>query len=278
MPRILKTPPAKIKRPERKGKTRKPGIQRPRESEFTVYGWNACLAVFENRPQDIRRMFFSKERSPQLAPLKKWCQSQRLPYRQLDAESLNKVAASYHHEGVVLVTRPIAPGSVHSLIRKDLPSDGVVVALDRVGNPHNLGAILRSCGFFGALALVTGTQDDQAMMTSSAARMAEGAWEIVPIYHCSDLPSALRDFRKKGVFTLGADLQSATSLYEIEVPRPCVVVMGNERDGLSERVKKRCDAVVHIPGKGPVQSINVSAAAAVILAELHRRPGPRGGG
>ncbi|GJL78668.1 MAG: hypothetical protein NPINA01_16570 [Nitrospinaceae bacterium] len=245
--------------------------KRPRDREFTIYGWNACIAAFKTRPEDIKRVFFSKDRSAGLAAVKRWCQTHKLPYRELDTGALAKVASSTHHEGAVMVVRPQTLKSVHGLTRKSLPPDSVVMALDRVGDTHNLGAILRSCDFFGAAGMILGSDEDQAMITSSAARMAEGALETVAVYQSSDLASTLRDFRERDVFVLGADVDSGHSLYDAEISFPCVVVVGNEKEGLSAKVKKRCNLLVKVPGKGAMQSLNVSVATGILLAELNRR-------
>ena len=107
---------------------------------------------------------------------------------------------------------------------------------------------------------------------SSAARMAEGGLE-----HCSlsspvqiFLPT-LRDCREQGWFVVGADLNSKETLFNAKIKFPAVVVMGNEQEGLSSRVKQRCDTLVRVPGKGSLQSLNVSVAAGIILAEMDRR-------
>ena len=242
-----------------------------KEQEFTVYGFNACLAVFKNRPEDIRRVFFSSERSSVLASVKRWCQKNKLPYRELDLKSLYKVAASAHHEGVVMVVKPKVLPSAHGLLRNPVAKDAVLMALDRVGDTHNLGAILRSSAFFGVAGLIVGDHEDQAKVTSSASRMAEGAAEMVPMYQSSDLASALRDLREKKVFVIGADASAGKSLYETKIPFPCIVVVGNENQGLTEKVKKRCHALVQVPGAKDMQSLNVSVATGVILAELSRR-------
>ena len=203
--------------------------------------------------------------------MKRWCQKQKLPYRELDSESLAKVAHSTHHEGAVIVVRPRTLSSVHGLTRKPPKPDSVMMALDRVGDTHNLGAILRSCDFFGVQGMIIGSHEDQAMITSSAARMAEGALERVPVYQSSDLASALRDFQKQGVCVVGADVNSSHSLYEAKISFPCTVVVGNEKEGLSDKIKKRCDLLVKVPGHGTMQSLNVSVATGVLLAELNRR-------
>jgi TrmH RNA methyltransferase len=115
-----------------------------KQTEFTLYGWNACRRIFETRPQDILRVLFSQSRSPQLKAVKDWCRRHKLPYRKLDHESLNKVASSVHHEGCVMVVRPLKQPSVHEWIEAGLTKNQFALALDRVENPHNVGAILRS--------------------------------------------------------------------------------------------------------------------------------------
>lgn len=254
---------------------RKSHSRQIKDSEFTVCGWNACRRVFEKRPQDILRVFFAPERSRELEPAKEWCRTHKLPYRELDRESLNKAAASVHHEGVVMVVRPVRPMPVLQWVKRGLSPQGFAVALDRVSNTHNLGAVLRSCAYFGAEGLLFACEAGQAVFTPSAARTAEGALEIVPVYDCTDLPSALRDFKAAGMFVLGADQHSDKSIYEVNIRFPCVAVLGNEREGLSDRAKHRCDVLARIPGSGNMESLNVSVAAGVVLAELSRRKAER---
>ena len=101
--------------------------------------------------------------------------------------------------------------------------------------------------------------------------MAEGGWETVPIYNSTDLSSSLRDCREQGWSMVGADPNAKESLFSAKINFPAVLVLGNEQEGLSVRVKRRCDTLVHIPGKGEIQSLNVSVAAGIILAELDLR-------
>jgi len=236
-----------------------------------VYGWNACQRVFETRPQDILRVFFSQSRSHQLKKVKEWCSRNKLPYRKLDPESLYKVASSVHHEGYVMVVRPLKQPSVHDWVKTGLAKHQFALALDRMENSHNVGAILRSCAYFGAEGLLVGLGENATAVNSSAVRMAEGALEMVPLYECKSLPSILRELKAQGVFIAGADPSSKQSLYDMKLKYPCVMVVGNEKEGLSDPVKKRCDALVRIPGAGDMESLNASVAAGVLLSELSRK-------
>ena len=115
-----------------------------KQEEFTLYGWNACMSAFKKRPESLLRLFFSRKRTTELKAVKAWCAEKKLPFRQLDQESLNKVASGTHHEGIVMVVRPFPCDSVYKLIRGSIPTNEFVVALDGIENPHNQGAILRS--------------------------------------------------------------------------------------------------------------------------------------
>ena len=226
------------------------------------------MSAFKARPESLLRVFFSRARSSELKKVKAFCGENKLPFRQLDQESLNKVAAGVHHEGVVMVVKPLLPESAHRLIRGKISDNGLVVALDDIDNPHNQGAILRTCAFFGVEGLII---PGKKAIPPSAARMAEGGLEDVPVFTSTDLPSALRDCRERGWFVVGADSNAKETLFDAEIKFPAVVVMGNEHSGLSSRVKQKCDKVVRIPGKGSLQSLNVSVAAGILLAEIDRR-------
>jgi TrmH RNA methyltransferase len=260
-----KTTPFEKTRPDRVRK------QYKKQEEFTLYGWNSCMSAFKARPKSLLRVFFSRARSTELKDVKAFCGENKIPYRQLDQESLNKVAAGVHHEGVIMVVKPLLPESAHRLIRGKMPDKGLVVALDSIDNPHNQGAILRTCAFFGVEGLIVPGNGKASVIPSSAARMAEGGLEVVPVFNSSDLPSTLRDCREQGWFVVGADPSAKETLFNAEIKFPAVVVMGNEREGLSIRVKQKCDMVVRVPGKGSLQSLNVSVATGIILAEIDRR-------
>ena len=254
-------------------KTRPDSVRKQykKQEEFTLYGWNACMSAFKARPESLLRLFFSRARGVQLKDVKAFCGEKKIPYRQLDLESLNKVAAGVHHEGVVMVVRPLLPESAHRLIRGKMPDKGIVMALDGIDNPHNQGAILRTCAFFGVTGLIVPGAGKVSAIPSSAARMAEGGLEEVPVFTSSDLSSTLRDCREQGWFVVGADPDAKETLYSAKFKFPAVVVVGNEQEGLSSRVKQRCDALVRVPGRGTLQSLNVSVAAGIILAEMDRR-------
>ena len=129
---------------------------------------------------------------------------------------------------MVMVVKPLKQPSVHDWVIGGMEKHQFALALDRVENSHNVGAILRSCAYFGARGLLVGLGENNTAVNSSAVRMAEGALEMVPLYECKSLSSVLRDLKAQGVFIAGADPSSSQSLYEMKLQFPCVLVVGNE--------------------------------------------------
>ena len=147
---------------------------------------------------------------------------------------------------------------------------GAAVALDRVRNPYNIGAILRSAAFFGVDVALLGAPAPHPALPADAVRVAEGGVEHLALSRTTDLADTLQRLRAKGVRVVGADGASRVSVVGYAFARPTVLVLGHEREGLSERVRTQCDAVVAIPGTGAVESLNVAVAAGVMIAELVR--------
>lgn len=147
---------------------------------------------------------------------------------------------------------------------------GTAIALERIRNPYNIGAILRSAAFFGLDAALLGAPAPHPGLPADAVRVAEGGAEQLEFARTTDLPDTLGRLRAKGITVIGAESEAPANAIGFSYRRPVVVVLGHERDGLSERAKAQCDALVAIPGLSSVRSLNVSVAASVLLAEVVR--------
>lgn len=230
-----------------------------------VSGLNAALAVAQHRPQSILRVFYHQGRRMEVGALLKATAAQRRPYREVSAEELEKITQSTHHEGVAVVTEPLALQPLSALLARPAP---LFLALDGVGNPHNLGGILRSAAWFGADGLIFCGQPGQAQLSQSVFRTAQGGAEVVPCCSVPDLPQALRSLSNAGVLTLAAHQHADRSRWDNELVRPVCLVMGSEGEGLSEAVRTSCDGHIAIPGSGQIESLNVGVAAAVLLSRV----------
>ncbi|MFG3448086.1 TrmH family RNA methyltransferase [Stenotrophomonas sp. NPDC047960] len=237
--------------------------------ELRLYGWNAVQALFERRPQALRKLYLAEALIPRLQPLLKWCVANRVGYRVVEEGDLNKLAATTHHEGVVAdVLR--APMLELGTWLDGLPADKPALALwlDGVGNPHNFGAILRSAAHFGVAGLLL-PPDSTLALSGAAARVAEGGAEAVPLVRLPALPQAM-DALRAGGFGLAATLvEGGADLFRTPLPARLVYVMGAEGEGMDRALAQTCDMQVSIPGSGAVESLNVASATAVLLSHWY---------
>lgn len=258
--------------------------------EQTLYGVKACLAFLEHRPHDLIRLYHAPHMRQQLKEILPWAAARRIPYRELDEEGLRKVAKSTHHEGLVAVTKalryrafqpphaPGAPGAESGAESGAETGAAPYVALDGVENPYNLGAILRTCAFFGVRGLLAGGEAPEAKVNSAVARVAEGGAEHVPLHGVENLETALHALRNSGWLVIGLETDGEQSLSSLlsnnraargnrtTAAPPLALVLGREREGLSVPVRNACTSICALEGAGRMDSLNVSVAAGVALA------------
>ncbi|WP_084087230.1 TrmH family RNA methyltransferase [Aerolutibacter daejeonensis] len=238
--------------------------------ELRLYGLNAVHAVFAKRPDAIRKLYLTESRIPALKPLLAWCVAHRVGYRVVEDADLEKLSASAHHEGVVADVLRAEPESLSTWLR-DLPAGPqLAIWLDGVGNPHNLGAILRSAAHFGVSAVLLPKHSPLAL-SGAAARVAEGGAEHVPMVRLGRTDNALAQLRGAG-FTLAATVvKGGRDVFATELPQRVVYVVGAEGEGMDRELAAACDLQVSIPGTGAVESLNVASATAVLLAAWRAR-------
>ncbi|WP_331488489.1 TrmH family RNA methyltransferase [Luteimonas rhizosphaericola] len=241
-----------------------------RSAELRLYGLNAVEAVFARRPDAIRKLYLSADRIPRLQPLLKWCAAHRVGYRVVeDVEELRRLAASTHHEGVVADVRRESPQAFDAWLAALPVGPCCALWLDGVGNPHNLGAILRACAHFGVAGLLLPVEAPLGL-SGAAARVAEGGAEAVPLVRLPAQDEALPMLRSAG-FVLAATLvRGGADVFATALPPRLVYVLGAEAQGMDAGLARACDLRLSIPGTGAVESLNVAAATAVLLAEWVR--------
>jgi len=240
----------------------------PREQR--LYGLNACLAAFARRPEALRKVYLTEARIPALKAVLAWCVKQRIGYRIVEVADLDKLTASRHHEGVCFDLLPPTPLSLHALLERQprAPAPSLLLWLDGVGNPHNLGALLRSAAHFGVGGVIVSAQAGLDV-SGAAARVAEGAAEVVPLVQ-ADSSEALAALHEHG-YTLAATVpRDGTPLYATTLPPRLVLVFGAEGEGMSGPMIDAARLRLTIPGSGLIESLNVAASVAVLLGEYWR--------
>jgi TrmH RNA methyltransferase len=242
----------------------------PVDEAQKVYGISAALAVMATRPDQVLRIAHTQTARKALAPALREAARLRIAYREVSDEELSRMAGSVHHEGVcLLAAEPRAP-ELAELARRAAPR-GLLVALDQVANPHNVGAIVRSAAFFGAAGLVlAGALGKRSGLPPAAVRVAEGGAEHLGVARVPELADALRELKAEGMGIVGADAHASTPLHELRWPERAVLVLGSEDLGLTPDVRAACDVSVRIAGNGAIESLNVSVAAGVLIASYAR--------
>ena len=235
-----------------------------------LYGLRAGLAVCAARPDDVLRLAYAGEVDREIADAVRALVKRRVPCRAMPPRELDRIAGTGHHEGLVIEARARRWTSAQELAETLAKRNGAAVALDRVRNPYNVGAILRSAAFFGVDAALLGAPAPHPGLDPTAVRVAEGGAEHVLVSRTTDLADTLSRLRARGVRVIGADGHAVQDALAAPFPRPAVLVLGNEREGLGPRVRAQCDAIVAVRGTDAVESLNVGVAAGVLIAHLCR--------
>lgn len=240
----------------------------PREQR--LHGINACLAMFARRPQDLRKVWLLESRIPQLKAVLAHCVQHRLGYTVVGDEDLQKLSASGHHEGVVFGALPAAELGLSDWLRDLTPGPQLAIWLDGVGNPHNLGAILRSAAHFGVAGLLL-PRDSPLALSGAAARVAEGGADQVPLVRMGRADNSLGQLISAGFGAVATVVRGGQPLYGTAMPERMLLVMGAEQTGIDPALSEAAALRVAIPGTGAVESLNVAAATAVFLGEWWRQ-------
>lgn len=239
-----------------------------KNQEMKVYGRHACLKLFEKRPQDIIRAYITQEGVFEYKALIRSLVDRKLAYHVVETEELDSISKATHHEGIVLLVKQKPVPTVKELMSKE--GRVLILALEEVENPHNLGAIMRSAAHFGVTGIIYLARVPVAN-SAAAIRTSEGGSESVPAIHVSEW-GTVQDLAKNRKFkTFSTSSHEGKSLFGIQFPEKSIVFMGAEGKGMSEKLLKQMDELITIPGTGNVESLNVSNATVAILTEWFRQ-------
>ena len=194
-----------------------------------------------------------------------------IPVLETPRGELDRLTDGSVHQGLALQVPPYEYAHPSDLIDPELPGIPLVVALDGITDPRNLGAIVRSVAAFGGHGVVVPSRRS-AGMTASAWKSSAGAAARIPVAQATNLNRALEDYRKAGFFIIGLDMDGDVELPDLELAsEPLVVVVGSEGKGLSRLVREHCDQIVSVPMTSAVESLNAGIATGVTLYEVARR-------
>ena len=239
-------------------------------SDDWIYGMHSVRNVIDAAPRRVRRVWVAAgRRSDALADVVDRAQASGVRVESVDRRMLDRVAAG-PHQGVAAQCHAVAPATEDELERRwpgfECP---FILVLDRIQDPRNLGACLRSAEAAGVDAVLL-PKRHAAGLTAAAVRTSSGAFEHLFVVSVTNLARRLAWMKQQGVWIIGAHQDAETSIHELEVPLPAAVVVGGEGKGLRRLTKEHCDHLVRIPMAGAVASLNVAVAAGILLFEVVR--------
>lgn len=238
-----------------------------------VFGLHAADKAVTEHGERIRSVWINQDRTDRrLTQLVQLLESHQIAWEPTSKTRLDELARGGNHQGIVLeitVPRELDEHDLLSAVEL-LSSPALILVLDQVQDPHNLGACLRTADATGVTGVVI-PKDQSAGLTPVVAKVACGAADTVPLYRVTNLSRCLDQLKKSGVWVVGAAGDTGHSLFGADLTLPVAVVLGAEGKGMRRLTREKCDFTVAIPMLGKVESLNVSVAAGVVLYEAIRQ-------
>lgn len=242
------------------------------EQQF-VCGVHAVLAALKNAPDKVEEIWLSEARGDKrMAAVRDAAYAARIKIHKSPRAALDRLSGGVKHQGVVARLRqmPVQKEQDLESFLARLPALPLLLVLDGVQDPHNLGACLRSAEAAGAHGVVV-PREHSAPLSAVVRRVASGAAEIIPVFQVVNLARSLRELKDAGIWLAGATQEADTDIFHADLRRPLAIVLGGEGKGLRRLTQEECDLLVRIPMAGSVESLNVSVAAGICLFEAVRQ-------
>ncbi len=225
--------------------------------------------------RDINTIYVIKEKTDsRISPILKLAEEMNVQVKRTNKANLDRLAGYGVHQGVVAEVGSFKYYSLSDILDKaeERGEQPLVVLLDGIMDPQNLGAIIRSAECLGAHGIVI-PKHGACEVTPAVVRASAGAAEHLKVARETNLVNAINELKKRGVWIVGSDTQGSESCYNLDFPESVAIVIGSEGRGIRRLVRENCDFMVHIPMKGRVNSLNASVSCAIILAQIGRLRG-----
>lgn len=237
-----------------------------------IYGIHAVKAVLEREPERFIEAFVLKGRQDdRLMPILNELNVCGVSIQQMTRKTLDDKASGANHQGIMARVKPAKQLNEHDLddiiAKHEAP---LLLVLDGVTDPHNLGACLRNADAAGVAAVIV-PKDKSANITATVSKVACGAAEMVPLVRVTNLARTMRALQEQGIWFVGTAGEATQDIYQAKLTGPLAIVMGAEGDGMRRLTRETCDDLIKIPMAGTVSSLNVSVASGVCLFEAVRQ-------
>lgn len=244
-------------------------------SESWIVGINPVEGALSNDPERIKEVLVENgQRNARVHELAERAKALRIPVHHRPREQLEKLAGEARHQGVaaLYVAPPMRGENDIEALLEAAGSEALVLVLDGVTDPHNLGACLRSAAAANATMVIV-PKDRAVGLTPVVRRASAGGADRVPLVAATNLARALRTLKDAGVWITGLAGETDTSIYDVDLKGPVALVLGSEGEGMRRLTRETCDFVARIPMPGVMESLNVSVATGIVLFETLRQRG-----
>lgn len=238
-----------------------------------VFGLHSVQALLKAAPQRVQKLVLMRGRQDdRVQKISNAAKNNDIPVEIADRKTMDNMGEEGNHQGVIAFVNPGKTYDEHDLyeLLEGLDSTPLLLVLDGVTDPHNLGACIRSADAAGVHAVII-PKDNSAGLTESARKVASGAADAVPLIVVTNLARTLKALQEKGLWVSGAAGEAEQTVFEADLRGPRVIVMGAEGTGMRRLTRETCDELVKIPMAGSVSSLNVSVATGVVLFEVVRQ-------
>ncbi|ELV8721236.1 23S rRNA (guanosine(2251)-2'-O)-methyltransferase RlmB [Vibrio harveyi] len=240
-------------------------------NEF-IYGIHAVKAVLEREPERFIEAFVLKGRQDdRLMPILNDLQVCGVSIQQMTRKTLDDKARGANHQGIIARVKPakqLNENDIDGILAQH--ESPLLLVLDGVTDPHNLGACLRNADAAGVAAIIV-PKDRSAPMNATVSKVACGAAEVVPLIRVTNLARTMRTLQEQGIWFVGTAGEATHDIYQVKLTGPLAIVMGAEGDGMRRLTRETCDDLIKIPMAGSVSSLNVSVASGICLFEAVRQ-------
>ena len=239
---------------------------------FSVFGIHAVASLLDRQPDRIEAMYVQRGRNDaRMEALLERADKLSISYQVIEREKLDEMVDG-RHQGVIVESRGsqiFREGDLDRLL-ENLDHPALLLILDGVTDPHNLGACLRTADAAGVDAVIV-PKDNAAGLNATARKVACGAAEVMPLVQVTNLARTMRNLQQAGIWITGTAGEAEQSIYDMDLSGPMALVMGAEGKGMRRLTRERCDELIKLPMLGSVSSLNVSVAAGICLYEVVRQ-------
>jgi 23S rRNA (guanosine2251-2'-O)-methyltransferase len=237
-----------------------------------IFGRNPVIEALQNREPLEKIYVYHNAHGDKINHIYKLARARKTPITKIDSRKIEKIVGEVNHQGVIALISPIRTITLETLLenaaRATKPS--FIAMVDRINDPHNMGAIIRSAEVFGAVGAIYPSREN-VPLTETVMKASAGAAFHIPICKSENMVTTIQKLKESDFWIYGSESVAEVPLWEMDFNRNCAIIIGGEEKGIRPLIRKHCDVLCRIPQVGKTGSLNASVAAGVIFSEILRQ-------